>query len=229
MRGRAERLSSDGLNFRRCIMLKRCAVFLGIALMAGATVLVLPTKSDAAPRGWRGGYYGRGYYDGGYYGRRYYDGGYYGRGYDGGYYGRGYYPWGVGVSVGSAPWYYGAYPRGVYYDNMPIFYGAPAEGVTYSRSAYTPDARATTDDRAHLRIVVPAEKAEVWIQGEKSEQDRSTQNYMSPPLTMGKKYYYEVRARWTDANGKTVEASREIPIYAGQPMTVDFGRSEQKY
>src|SRR6516162_11721094 len=104
MRGRAERLSSDGLNSRRCIMLKRCAVYVGIALMAGAAVLVLPTKSDAAPRGWRGGYYGRGYYDGGYYGRRYYDG-YYGRGYSGGYYGRGYYPWGVSVSV--APWYYG--------------------------------------------------------------------------------------------------------------------------
>jgi len=212
-------------------MLKRCAVFLGIALMAGAAVLVLPTTSDAAPRAWRGGYYGRGYYDGGYYGRRYYDGGYYGRGYYGSWYGRGYYPWGVAVSV--APWYYGgfygAYPRGVYYDSMPNFYGTPPGGVTYTTSAYTPDARGTTDDRAYLRIVIPADKAEVWIQGEKSEQDRSSQDYVSPPLTMGKRYYYEVRARWTDANGKTVEGTREIPIYAGQPMTVDFGRSTQRY
>jgi uncharacterized protein (TIGR03000 family) len=196
--------------------------------MAGAAVLVLPTTSDAAPRGWRGGYYGRGYYDGGYYGRRYYDGGYYGRGYYGSWYGRGYYPWGVGVSVGSAPWYYGgysgAYPRGVYYDSMPVFYGAPAESVTYSTSAYTPDT-STANDRAHLRIIIPADRADIWIQGEKSEQDRVSQDYVSPPLTTGKKFYYEVRARWTDANGKAVESSREIPIYAGQSMVVDFGRS----
>jgi uncharacterized protein (TIGR03000 family) len=112
------------------------------------------------------------------------------------------------------------------------FVATGSDGVTYSTSGYRPGDTAnmprTGDDRAHLRIALPAERAEVWIEGQKSEQGKRVEDYVSPPLTPGKQYFYEVRARWTDAAGKEVERTRSFPIVPGQPVLLDFSRATAK-
>jgi uncharacterized protein (TIGR03000 family) len=103
---------------------------------------------------------------------------------------------------------------------------------TFSTSGYRPgdtvNLPRTGDDRARLRIALPTEKAEVWIEGQKTEQAKRVEDYVSPPLTPGKQYYYEVRARWTDAAGKQVERTRSFPIVPGQPVLLDFNRTPPK-
>ena len=66
------------------------------------------------------------------------------------------------------------------------------------------------------------------IEGQKTEQAKRVEEYVSPPLTPGKQYFYEVRARWTDTAGKEVERTRSFPIVPGQPVLLDFTRPAAK-
>ena len=94
--------------------------------------------------------------------------------------------------------------------------------MLYSTSGYGPATRpAPAEDRAYVTIQLPVKQGEVWIEGEKTTQGKASQEYVSPQLTPGKEYYYEIRARWT-ADGKQFEAKRSFPIYAGKPVLVDF-------
>jgi uncharacterized protein (TIGR03000 family) len=101
------------------------------------------------------------------------------------------------------------------------------DGRSYSTSADTPSPAPTfAKDRAYLTIQLPVDKAEIWIEGVKSVQDKRSQEYVSPTIEPGKKYFYEVRARWTDAKGKAVEMKRTFPIFAGTPVMVDFTKTQ---
>jgi len=123
-----------------------------------------------------------------------------------------------------------------YTEPTPINYVAagntPSDGVTYSTSGYRPGDAANMPrsiaDRAQLRITIPGERAEIWIEGQKSEQGKRVEDYVSPPLTPGKQYFYEVRARWTDAAGKQVERTKSFPIVPGQPVLLDFTSASTK-
>jgi uncharacterized protein (TIGR03000 family) len=122
-----------------------------------------------------------------------------------------------------------SYNNSMSYGSTPFVY-IPADGstVTYSTSGYRPgnvtNPAGSAELPARLRVAIPAEKADIWIEGEKSEQSKRVQDYVSPPLTSGKQYYYEVRARWTDAAGKQVERKKSFPIVPGQPVFLDFTR-----
>jgi uncharacterized protein (TIGR03000 family) len=110
------------------------------------------------------------------------------------------------------------------------YVAAGGNTVTYSTSGFRPGdvSASTTQVPARLRITIPTEKAEIWIEGEKSEQAKRVQDYVSPPLTPGKQYFYEVRARWTDPAGKEVERKRSFPIVPGQPVLLDFTQTASK-
>ena len=117
----------------------------------------------------------------------------------------------------------------MYYNNsMPFTYvSAGSDTVTYSTSGYRPGDVTNapgSEMPARLRIAIPSERADIWIEGEKSEQSRRVQDYVSPPLTSGKQYFYEVRARWTDLSGKQIERTKSFPILPGQPVLLDFTR-----
>jgi uncharacterized protein (TIGR03000 family) len=123
-----------------------------------------------------------------------------------------------------------------YTETMPVSYVAagntPSDGITYSTSGYRPGDAAnmprSINDRAQLRISIPGERAEIWIEGQKSEQARRVEDYVSPPLTPGKQYFYEVRARWTDTAGKQVERTKSFPIVPGRPVLLDFTNTSTK-
>jgi uncharacterized protein (TIGR03000 family) len=231
MRRKRER-SEEGV-----IMIRNNFVHAGMAGLAASVLLFLAGVGVAAPGGPGGGGHGGGGHGGGGLGGGHSSGGHGGGGHGGGGYyhsGGGYSHSGhgnadhhhhsnvfIGVGVGFYPGFYGVYGPSYYsYDNVPSYRDT---NVIYSTTSDEPAApSAPAADRAYMTIQLPVDKADVWIEGVKSVQEKAAQEYVSPPLEEGRKYYYEVRARWTDAKGKTVEAKRSFPIYPGKPVLIDF-------
>lgn len=75
-------------------------------------------------------------------------------------------------------------------------------------------------EAAHIRVRVPA-AAHVWFSGQKTAQEGTVRDFVTPKLDPQSDYSYIVRARWTD-NGNVVDQSRKVPIFAGDYITVDF-------
>jgi uncharacterized protein (TIGR03000 family) len=155
--------------------------------------------------------------------------------------------WGYGLGYGY-PYSYGGYAVYPYdysdYSAYPYDYGgysvpdynsldaepyvtAPASGYYYNSSpAYgyiTPSVpqTATTDTTAHIDVRVPA-SAEVWVEGAKTKQAGELRHFVSPPLTPGQDFVYDIRARWTDDNGKVVDQTRHVPVRAGSQVMENF-------
>jgi uncharacterized protein (TIGR03000 family) len=76
------------------------------------------------------------------------------------------------------------------------------------------------DTRAIVQVEVPA-NATLWFDGEKTQQTGGLRTFHTPPLERGHSYHYDVKARW-EQNGKTVERTRRVDVYAGGRVTVDF-------
>jgi uncharacterized protein (TIGR03000 family) len=180
--------------------------------------MVIPAGGMARPGGgWNNGNWNNGNWNNGNWNRGAYYAGH--RGYGWGY------PYGAiafGIGLGIGYGYGNAYYYDVYqptYVNVVPYSG---DNAIYTAPANAPVARPTpAEDRAYVTIQLPVNRAEVWIEGEKSVQDKASQEYVSPQLTPGKKYYYEVSARWV-VNGKQYEAKRSFPILPGKPVLVDF-------
>jgi uncharacterized protein (TIGR03000 family) len=126
---------------------------------------------------------------------------------------------GYGVSPGSAP----GWSSGGWYRYAPSYSARYALGSLYAGSAYGSPGYAG-GRAASIRVRVPA-GAELWFDGTKTRQSGAERSFRSPPLTPGKTYFYDVKARWTEG-GKPVERTRTVDVRAGGRYTVDFtGRS----
>jgi uncharacterized protein (TIGR03000 family) len=187
--------------------------------------------------GWRGGYYPR------YWGYRGYGLGRY-WGYRGWGYGLGY-PWYLGSVYYPGSWGYGygasAYPYvlssgGVYdyglNDYGPYDYGyGEAPAVDYS-AEYAPQdtggpattSPAPTDNAAHLTVVVPPD-AELWFNGVRMQETGPVREFVSPPMTPGQGYTYQVHARWT-ADGRTIDETRTVHVQANVQLEVDLTQAQ---
>src|SRR5262249_60597035 len=77
------------------------------------------------------------------------------------------------------------------------------------------------DNTVTIEVRVPDPEATVWIDGYKTTQRGTSRQFVSPPLTPGKTFRYEVRAEWTQ-NGKKVEQTQTVPVAAGHRVAVDF-------
>jgi uncharacterized protein (TIGR03000 family) len=76
------------------------------------------------------------------------------------------------------------------------------------------------DKRAHIWLHVPVE-AEVWFDGAKSQQTGPLRYYVTPSLTPGKSYGYQVQVRWRK-DGQPVERRQRIDVRAGGSLHVDL-------
>jgi len=209
-------------------MIRRFFLY-GGPLLAVAGLLLTPAPSQAQRfgGGYRGGY-------GGYYGGY---GGYYQPGYSygwGGYnpsYGYGwgsYYP---GYSYSPGTTY--SYPTTSYYYPRSTYYPSSASYPYYSTNMITDNPASTSTSQsfyppqenaneqvAHVRVEVPA-NAEVFFEGQKTQQGGSDRLFVTPPLQKEKTFYYEVKARWMD-NGKEVERTQRVNVHAGDNAVVNF-------
>jgi len=172
-----------------------------------------------------GGHGNRGGFGGGYggyggYGRGGYGGyGGYGRGYGGYGYGGygGFYPW---FGLGYYPWYgYGSsyYPG---YTSYNYYYPDTYTGDSYS---YYPPAPAGPTNAALVDVSVPA-NAEVLIGSKPTSATGSFREFLTPSLTPGKEYSYDITARWMQ-NGQMVQVTKHVAIHAGDRVNVDFLRN----
>jgi len=127
-----------------------------------------------------------------------------------------------GSGYGYAPAYGYAYPSygyavPSYYGVEPSAYAAPA----YATPAYA--APASAQQGVLMNVVVPKADAEVFINDTATSSTGTERQFESPALDPGQSYHYTIRAQWMD-NGKRVEQKREVPVKAGQTVTVDFSK-----
>jgi uncharacterized protein (TIGR03000 family) len=78
----------------------------------------------------------------------------------------------------------------------------------------------------HVTVRVPAD-AEVWIEGVKTRQTGPVREFVSPPLTVGEEFLYEIRARWTGPEGPG-EETRNLAVRAGDRLSVEFGAERSR-
>jgi uncharacterized protein (TIGR03000 family) len=122
----------------------------------------------------------------------------------------------AGGGYGYAPAYGYSYPSygyaaPGYYDVVPSAYAAPAYAAPASAQPVT------------MTVVVPKGDAEVIINDTATTSTGTERVFESPALEPGKNYKYTIRAQWME-NGKRVEQKREVPVTAGQSVTVDFSK-----
>jgi len=169
-----------------------------------------------------GGYgsgWGYGYpYRGGYYG---------GYGYGGPTYSAYSYPYGYGNYYGS-PYVYGSTPYGStpYYDTtMSGTYGYGGQGyitpASYQQSFYPSGAQQQMpqdSNAAMIEVRMPAD-AELLVDGKRTQQTGPTRLFVTPPLTPGKTFTYELTVKRT---GDAVGQTREVQVQPGQRAVVDL-------
>jgi uncharacterized protein (TIGR03000 family) len=87
---------------------------------------------------------------------------------------------------------------------------------------------AQTSQPAFVRVLLPpgADKATVMFGSHTTKQTGLDRRFVTPPLVPGKKFSYEVSAKWTE-KGQEVSRSQKAYVSAGQTTTVDFTEPEE--
>lgn len=75
-------------------------------------------------------------------------------------------------------------------------------------------------DVARIDVRVPTD-AEVWIEGAATTQTGPERHFVSPPLLRGRRYAYQLRARWTE-DGQPVEQTEDLVVRAGDHASARF-------
>jgi uncharacterized protein (TIGR03000 family) len=143
--------------------------------------------------------------------------------------GFGYYP-GFGIGVGGyGGGYYGGYSDGYYCSEPAPIYVQSTPVVIQSQRFYPSDDALTpppaaSGGAATVTLRVPAD-ADVWFNGDPTTQRGESRQFASPPLSPGRDYHYEVRARWTEGD-RIVDQTRRVTVRADGRTDVDFTRPE---
>jgi uncharacterized protein (TIGR03000 family) len=74
-----------------------------------------------------------------------------------------------------------------------------------------------------LNVRVPAPDAVITIDGERTTQTGLVRQYVSPPVTPGVAYTYQVKVTWTE-DGRPMTRTRQVPVRANQQVVVDLTR-----
>lgn len=126
--------------------------------------------------------------------------------------GYGYYP---GNNPSRYPWLNG--PDSPDYTRMSR---QERQGLLNPTARSEPIDEPLAEGTALLTIRVPAE-AEIWISGQKTNQQGVWRRFVSPTLTADGMFFYEIRARWQQ-DGKPIERTKEVDVRRGDRLTVDF-------
>jgi uncharacterized protein (TIGR03000 family) len=95
-----------------------------------------------------------------------------------------------------------------------------SNGNTTRRESENSSSRNGRRTTAYIDIRVPA-NAELWFGGVKTSQTGRVRRFISPPLTPGKDFAYNVRVTWT-ANGKKVTKRQRIVVRAGEWVRLNW-------
>ena len=196
-------------------------------LLAGLSLLLaVPTAraGEYIPRWKFGGHYGygQGFYIPSYYGYPLDD-------YSGGYYGgsryKEYYNYGRGYGLANYP---GPLPG----PGLPPDYrGSPKHSSSIQYHMPLPAEQAASpllqgNRVAHITVEVPAD-AQLWLDGQPTKQEGATRRFVTPELTKGENYTYELRVRWTE-DGRQVEQTKQIVVQSGAELSIGFPTGGEK-
>jgi uncharacterized protein (TIGR03000 family) len=202
-------------------------------MAVAVTAWLWPGGAAQAQHG-HGGYHGGGHWAGGNWG------GWGGRGWVGhswyggrGWYGSPYYGLGLGMATPYYSYGYYGYPYGYssayYYPLTTYNYYYPSEyyyptedfSGTVTTPALTPaETTAPQDNRGHLIIRVPSD-GKVWFDGEPTRQTGEEREFVTPPLTPGRDYTYDVRVQAME-NGRNVDEHRTVHVSANMWSDIDL-------
>jgi uncharacterized protein (TIGR03000 family) len=94
----------------------------------------------------------------------------------------------------------------------------------YSEDYTGPEVPANAPSKvAYIRVRVPA-NAELWMNKEKKTQTGTVREFVTPALDPDHIYVYNVRARWTEEGGISVEKTLRVRTISGTRVTVNFVR-----
>jgi uncharacterized protein (TIGR03000 family) len=97
----------------------------------------------------------------------------------------------------------------------------PQAGTNYGNVSTSSAGEDSAVNRAvAIAVSVPAD-AEIWFDDAKTTQSGALRQFVSPPLTAGPAYFYELKARWTE-DGKEVTRGRRVTVHAGDVIHVSF-------
>jgi uncharacterized protein (TIGR03000 family) len=207
-------LTKDAPMSKFTLWFSRAAIGAAIALLATGQP-VLAQRGGGGGGAGHGGGWGGGGWGGGGWGHSGFHRGY------GGFYG-GYFL--------DDPFLYGPY----YYGGLPYYYPPPPPPV--QPAPYFPVApinpsvdagpekigapRPLTDTIATIEVHV-APDAEIWFDGNKTQQRGSERLFKTPPLTPGRTFTYQVRATWT-VDGTPITRTQTVQAEAGKRSVVNF-------
>jgi uncharacterized protein (TIGR03000 family) len=131
---------------------------------------------------------------------------------------------------------YQSTPTYTYEEQAPVYRAETTPSYAYQRkpsydyeASYPAEAEYQTADRgdiAHVTVHMPSPSADLWFNGTRMPERGTTRTFTTPPLTPGQEYHYTVRARWMQ-NGRMVESTRTIPVFAGRNAVADFRAGER--
>jgi len=104
-------------------------------------------------------------------------------------------------------------------------YGHMTTGITLDRGTLPPS-QPGEENVAHLRVVLPSKDAQLWVNDTHMKKKGIKRSFVSPFLTPGKRFIYDLQIRWTDRDGQEREESRSVMVRAGSQEIVDFTRPE---
>jgi uncharacterized protein (TIGR03000 family) len=147
----------------------------------------------------------------------------------------GYYP-GYFGSYGS--YYAPSYSTASYYSpsvytSPASYYGGPSladysggyAGDT-SPAQQPPGPPPPPDGTAAVGVHVPPD-AEILFNGNPTKQKGEFREFVTPTLTPGQTFQYDIRARWKE-NGQDVDETRTVTVQANKRSVVDFAQPEQE-
>jgi uncharacterized protein (TIGR03000 family) len=85
---------------------------------------------------------------------------------------------------------------------------------------------ATKEAPARIVVKLPADAA-LWVSGDFTTKTGPLREFNSPPLIVGQKSWYVLRARWYEGD-KDVEQTRKVAVTGGETSRVDFTTPEKE-
>ena len=80
---------------------------------------------------------------------------------------------------------------------------------------------------AALVVAHLPEDARIWFEDQPTKQTGTLRQFVSPPLTAGKRYTYRVRVQWIE-DGQWVSQAHSFPIHAGDVHCIDVIPTESR-
>jgi uncharacterized protein (TIGR03000 family) len=101
--------------------------------------------------------------------------------------------------------------------------GAPAVAMPMATAPMAvPMTPVVVDKPGIVTVLVPTADAQVWFDDTALPQMGKERTFNTHALNAGKTYNFNVKAKWTNDSGKSVEKTLPVSVRAGQTSTVDF-------